>query len=129
MATNKDGFIFANLCFQAVTSALHTPRTMCVCVPVSRGAKSIDGTVRYAVSRHVFNNVFLSVPASHCDFQLPMGSECGRSKANESVQVIELIGSGHPHCTHVCCRGAVDDNFLMFRFFSKGKGDTFTHCI
>ena len=67
------------ICGQADTSALHTPRTMCVCVPVSSGAKSIDGTARYAISRHVFN-IFLGVPASHYDLHLHMASRVRTKK-------------------------------------------------
>ncbi len=41
------------ICGQADTSAFHTPRTMCVCVPVSSAAKSIDGTASHVC------NIFL----------------------------------------------------------------------
>ncbi len=101
--------LFMLICFQADTSVLHTPPTMCVCVPVSSGAKSIDETARYAVS-----------PPATITFTFTWAAECRRSKANESVQVIESIGSGHPHCAHVYCWWY----FFYVSFFSEGKGDT-----
>ena len=107
------------ICFQADTSALHTPRTMCVCVPVSRGAKSIDGTARSVVTcLIVFSSQFPPATVTFNFTWAVSADPCGRSKANESVQVIKLIGSGH--IAHMC---AVDDIFLMFGFFSEGKGD------
>ncbi len=97
--------------FQADTSVSHTPPTMSVCVPVKSGAKSIDGTARYAVSRHVFNNVFLTVPASH--FPLHMGSGV-RPKQSKRKCTSYRIGRQWARIAHMC---VADDIFFMFLFF------------